>query len=385
MLKMRLTIKQMILNALELNKQDKKLIGEVNKVCGYANLENFKRILKDEDKKIENLDGFLNVVELLFPNDFNELLVAFLDQVNPETITAKLLLEYLTLHHMYDLKEKLIREMKQSDKRDVKEFVTVYEIQHKFEKKQISFVNAIEELNGFSKARIETKAFARISQLYCYYDVRDIRSLNYILDELENDINQIKNDFLRNCYNGRLFRIKLDVSFHTGNIDDVLESSFHLENALAPTKSASYLQIGNSYMMKSYDKAMFYFNKAMEYKNFKSENQIKQSIAFTSLLWNKLENYIVDGTDSNELFYYVRSGNKSMALRMLDKIDFDSLNNHQKGFNCFYKGLLFGDKTYFYKSIEYFNYAGEKFYKKLPIIELKKMGEHEAILSALSA
>jgi hypothetical protein len=77
--------------------------------------------------------------------------------------------------------------------------------------------------------------------------------------------------------------------------------------------------------------------------------------------------------------------NKEEALRIIDEINFEELTYHQKGFNLFYQGLLFGDKSCFYKSIEYFNLVGEKFYKQLPIMELRKKGEIEMVLSALSA
>jgi hypothetical protein len=48
-------------------------------------------------------------------------------------------------------------------------------------------------------------------------------------------------------------------------------------------------------------------------------------------------------------------------------------------------GLLLNDKSMFYKSVEHFNKCGEKFYKTLPILELKKAGESSYILDAISA
>jgi tetratricopeptide (TPR) repeat protein len=179
--------------------------------------------------------------------------------------------------------------------------------------------------------------------------------------------------------------MKVDVNLHTDEIGKLIESLFQIENAPDPTKTMVYLQVGNSYMTKNYDKAMFYFNKALECKTIKSEYEIKQSINFTSLLWDRLENFNSDGTASNELFYYIKSGNKGMAEKTLNKINFDELSVHGKAFNMFYRGLLFQEKSYFYKSVEYFIKAGEKFYKLLPIMELKKMGENDYIINVLCA
>lgn len=379
------SLQQMVLNELENKKHNKQLIKEITSQCGYSSLGNFKRVLTNEDKDIEKLDGFIEVARMLFPDRFDSLLVTFAEQLNPDRITARLLLEYVTLYHMYDIKLLLINRMKDSSKKDVVTLANVYEIQHKNDMRELTFEQSVEELFCYKNKSLEARVFSKIAIIYCYYNNRNINMLNFCLEELEYEINQIKNDFIRHSYLGRLFRIKIDINLHTGKIGELIENLFVLDKALPPTKSMAYLQIGNSYMMKSYDKAMYYYNLAMQYKNHKTENQIQQSINFASLVWGHLENFRHDGTNSNELFYYVVSGNRSEAIRTLDQIDFDSLTLHQKAFNCYYRGLLFKDKTYFYNSIEYFNHAGEKFYKQLPVMQLKQMGEHEAVLKALSA
>jgi hypothetical protein len=207
-----------------------------------------------------------------------------------------------------------------------------------------------------------------------------------MIEDIEQDIMKLKNTFLKNAYGGRVYRIRVGMNLHIDKLGNLLESSFNLEDALEPTKTKLYLQIGNSFMLKSYEKSMYYLNKAMEYKNWHSENQILQSINFVNLLWDKPQNFRPDGTKSNELFYYIKSGNYSMAKRVTDEIDFDSYNDDQKAFHCYYLGLLFNDEKYFYDSIEYFNSYGEKFFKQIPITELKKMGRvNENVLRALSA
>ncbi|WP_080845631.1 AimR family lysis-lysogeny pheromone receptor [Cytobacillus gottheilii] len=379
----KLTLKQMMLN--EIEAAPRGLAEELAKIAGYSSGTNFTRTLKDPDKDIEKLDGFFKVALHLFPNEYEELLKNFVDEINPKRITARLCLEYLTLYHMYELKEALLNRMLTSNSRDVIDFASVYHVQHLYEMKKLDFSDAICKLNSYSNSKPEVKSFAKISQIYCYYAIRDITMLKLQLDELESEISNIKNAFIRNSYMGRLFRIKVDISFHSGNIGDLLEQIFILDKALDPTKSMTYLQIGNSYMLKSFDKAMEFYKKALECKNNKTEQQIKQSINFISCLWNKVDNFCSDGTMSNDLFYYARTNNKAMAEDILDNIDFEKLNNHQKAFNHYYRGILENNKYHFYKSIEFFNKAGEKFYKLIPIMELKKLGENEVILEALSA
>jgi hypothetical protein len=373
---------QKVLNQFEKNPRG--FQEDLGKLAGYASGSNFKKALT-EGRDIEKLDGFIKVIEKLFPENSYDLLVEYAKELDAKKMTIRLLLEYVTLYHMEDMKLLILNKLKDDTKSESKEWVHVYETDHLIEKGEISPFDGINLLNSKKYSKIETGVYSKIAQIYCYYDMKNIYMLNLFLEQLENEVSQIKNSFLRNAYEGRIFRIKVDINLHTDKIGSLLESSFNLENAIDATKTMVYLQLGNSYMMKSYDKSMKYLNKALECKNSRSESEIKQSINFVNLLWDKPENFICDGTTSNELFYYIKCGNKSEALRLLEKINFEELNNHQKAFNMFYQGLLHGDKSCFYKSIEYFNTVGEKYYKQLPILELRKKGENEMILSALSA
>jgi hypothetical protein len=314
------------------------------------------------------------------------MLIDYAKELDSKKMTIKLLLEYATLYYMYDLVKVITEILLDSGKKDSMDYAEVYDIHRQVQIKEINCMEGIKKLSSFTKSKSnETKVFSKLAIMYCYYDLRNINMINLYLDEVTEEVKEIKNDFLRNAYSSRIFRINVDVSLHTDKIGKLIENLFLIENAPDPTKTMVYLQVGNSYMTKNYDKAMYYFNKGLECKTIKSEFQIKQSINFTSLLWGKLENFKSDGTLSNDLFYYVKSGNKEMAEKTLEQIDFESLSVHGKAFNCFYQGLLYNDKSLFYKSAEYFISIGEKFYRQLPIMELKRMGENDYILSALSA
>lgn len=358
--------------------------GDLAKLAGYASGGSFVRVLK-EDRDIAKLDGFIKVIEMLFPNNSHDLLVEYAHELDPKKMTIKLLLEFATLYYKYDLVKVIIEIIKSSGKKESVDFADVYEINRQVQMKELSTLEGIRKLVSHCNSKPEVKTFAKIALIYCHYEMRNIQMINLYLDELEEDVKEIKNDFLRNSYTGRTFRTKVSINLHNDNIGKLIEGMFLIENAPDPTKTMIYLQVGNSFMTKSYDKAMYYFNKAMECKDSKSEFEIKQSINFTSLLWDRLDNFRCDGTKSNDLFYYIKSGNKGMAEKTLNVINFDELTIHGKAFNCFYKGLLYNEKSYFYKSIEYFKQANDKFYRQLPIMELKKMGVSDYVLSALSA
>ncbi|MEH7116143.1 AimR family lysis-lysogeny pheromone receptor [Neobacillus vireti] len=381
------TLKTVILKKME---NERGLSEKLASISGYSSGSAFKKIIVDEGKDIEKLDGFMDVVDYICNEDERlnkeQLILDFTKGLDNNTITIKLLLEYFTLYYRYDHVETIVNKLKASNKKDFEEFGLVYEIQRQVQTKQITPLEGIVELTKYIHSKkIEVRVAAKIFISYCQYDMRNINLLDSYIDEIESEVDKIKNDFLRKSYQGRIFRLRVDINLHTDKIGKLIESLFVIENAPNPTKTMVYLQIGNSYMIKSYEKAMYYFNKAMEYKTIKSENEIKQSINFTSLLWNKLDVFKSDGSLSNDLFYHVRSGNKGKAEETIKQIDFEKLTTSGKAFNCFYRGLLYNDKSLFFKSVEYFISVGEKFYRQLPIMELKKMGEQDYILSALSA
>lgn len=367
-----------------LTERDHGLQSKMGKLAGYSNGGNFGKAL-DEGRSIEKLDGLVKVIRELFPEEADQLLIQYAKELDTKKMTIKLLLEYSALYHLEELKLTIINKLKECSKSDSKEWATVYEIDHKVEKGILTPYQGITELNEHKFSKDETKIYSKMAKMYCLYDMKDIKVVQFLLEDIENEIGKIKNNFLKNAYAGRIYRVKVGMHLHMDKLGNLLESSFNIEDALEPTKTKIYLQIGNSYMLKNYDKAMNYFNKAMEYKDAHSEQQILRSMNFTNLLWDKLQNFIPDGTKSNELFYYIKAGNKSEAKRLLETIDFDSYNNSEKAFHYFYLGLLHDNVDYFYKSIDQFNNYGEKFFKQIPIMELKKRGEREDVLKLLSA
>jgi superfamily I DNA and/or RNA helicase len=215
--------------------------------------------------------------------------------------------------------------------------------------------------------------------------MRNFYMMEALYQDIQNEIEEIKKQFVKDSYYARLFLIECAVNLHSKNIGELREKLFLIENALDPIKVVAYLQVGNSYVLTNYEKANKLFNKANELTPEKYKTQIKKSMNFNNILWDKIDQYIEDGDKSNKLFYYAKTGQIEKGLELSENINLYSYTEQQKGFHFFYMGLLLNDKSMFYKSVEHFNKCGEKFYKTLPILELKKAGESSYILDALSA
>jgi tetratricopeptide (TPR) repeat protein len=149
--------------------------------------------------------------------------------------------------------------------------------------------------------------------------------------------------------------------------------------------------LGNSYIIDDFDQAYTTFKKALEfcgnrYKNLQAN--IKTSANFLCNLWSKNPNYLVlnskEHKDVTEIaFYYIQKGQKTEADKVLKSIDVDNLTYNERGFYHYYKGLLTKDVDCFAESIINFKLSGDVYYRKLPLLELKKLNYPESILKAL--
>ncbi|MCY8415485.1 hypothetical protein MOC73_03565, partial [Bacillus spizizenii] len=54
------------------------------------------------------------------------------------------------------------------------------------------------------------------------------------------------------------------------------------------------------------------------------------------------------------------------------------------GIHFYLKGLAYQDKRYFYESIKHFKLSGDLFSVRLPLDQLREMGEDEQILDLLA-
>ncbi|MGK4040886.1 AimR family lysis-lysogeny pheromone receptor [Heyndrickxia oleronia] len=376
-------LKQMLLKECE---NQRGLATKLAKIAGYKDGSGLKKMLKkDDNSDCEKVDGLLAIAKYFYQDRFNNLVLEYAKTLNPNRITARLLLEYATINRLEDVKKYLINALDNSDNNESKEWAHVYKIDDQISKGEIDEMDGLNLLNSRKYNTIESRVFSKIAQLYCYFDLKNDYKLSHLVEKLLEDSKKIKNESLRNSYVGRIFIFKTLIDLHNNKLGKLLESLFLIEDSPDPLKTNIYLHIGNAYIVKSYDKSMEYFNKALDCTNERSEHFIRESINFVSVLWDKFENYKYDGTLSNDLFYNIKIGNKRQAENLLGIIDFEKLSTSGKGFNCYYRGLLYNDKSWFFKSIKYFTDCNSKIYRQLPIIELKKFNIDESFFEAFGA
>jgi len=377
------TLRQRMMNDLEENRA----FAKMARFGGYSSGAKLKETLSDENREIEKFGSFVKIVHHMYPDERFELMKEFSKTLNPNKQTARYMLEYLTLYRLEEAKKELIERLRSSNDKDSKEWAFVYSIDDELIEGTILPNVAIEKLMNKTYSTIEMKIFSRIVRTYADFDVNNLHVLRVAHSEISEYLTKVKNEFAKDSLRARFYVIESRVNLLNGNRGGTLESIFLVKSALDPIKSSNFLQYANSYLLYDYDNTKKYLKEAMEYStgNEKVKKDIIKSMNFAAILHEKFEDYIFDGELTNELYYYCRIGDKKNAERILENIDFNSLTEFRKAFNCYYRGILYKEDKLLYESIFHFNNSGDKYWKKISVDELARRGVEKHVLEALAS
>ena len=385
-------LKQMIKNKME---KDRTLATKLAKLIGYANPSALYKFLNDPKRDFKEFNAILTIIRELFPEQEKELMMEVAQTLDPNKHITRVALEYATITKHEELKKYLIGKLAGTKNIESKDFAFIYELDDKLAKKEISSHEGIELINRKGFTSFEARVFSKIVLIHEYHALGLFDIMFDLSKIIDIEIKSIDDNYLSKCYKARLGLVMSNASLHKGYVDKARKYCNDILNSDVPEtlKSIGYLYLGNSYIMESYNESLKYLEQGLyitEKYDYKYYNvQIKRSLNFLMNYWGVTPKYIDnisnDIADLHEVaFMYIRKNDKTMALQILDSINIDSLNNLQKGFHYFYRGLINNSKELFYKSVTHFKLTGEKYYLSLPLIELKKLGENEMILNALS-
>jgi hypothetical protein len=385
-------LKQMIKNEME---KDRTLAKKLAKLIGYTNPSALYKFINNDKRDFQEFSTMLTIIRELFPAQEKELMMEVAQTLDPNKHITRVALEYATITKHEELKKYLIEKLAGAKNIESKDFAFIYELDDKLAKKEISSHEGIELINRKGFTSYEAKLFSKIVLIHEYYNL-GLFDIMFDLAKLVNvQLQSINDEYLLKSYKARLGIIMSTVSLHKGYINETREYSLNILNSEVSNllKSIAYLNLGNSYIMESYEKSFEYLNEGLKitekYKFDHVSIHIKRSLNFLANYWGNKPQYIdynsQEIADIHEVaFMNIRENKMEKALEILNSINLDALTNLQKGFHYFYRGLLNNSKENFYQSITYFKMSGDNFYRQLPIIELKKMGENELLLNALS-
>jgi len=209
-------------------------------------------------------------------------------------------------------------------------------------------------------------------------------------------ISNLKDSYIKKSFTTRINAIKVSATLNEGNCSETEAVGLKAldTNEHTPFNILINMNIGNAFIMYDFDKAMYYFKRAIslcdEFSDEIKRIQVQHSIDFCKAYWKidtKPEDINVIDVSSkyNKIFAYIAIDDKGHAFELLESIDIEEITDDEKAFHFFYRGMVTREKEDFYQSIEYFRTTYDKHYRNLSIIELRKMGENEFLLKALSA
>ncbi|GAA0352072.1 hypothetical protein J2S11_004259 [Bacillus horti] len=236
---------------------------------------------------------------------------------------------------------------------------------------------------------------------YLYYELREYHSLALHIRDLEKKIKKIKSSFIRTAFKIRL-RLMICVIYLYQNKPDKAREYSHLvikENTFFELSiGRAYYQLAYSYMLDDYHMSSYFFKKAYIYfskqKNDKSLEEHKINTTFTKLYWesiwekqeppnpHNLDEY--NTYTSNYIFYHIKIGKPLVAEERLNQINLEKLSGWNLAFYWYYKGLVSNNTDFHYRSVDCFIQLDNYFHRRLPLDELRKLGESEAALNVLS-
>jgi hypothetical protein len=378
--------------------QERGLAIKVAERVGLKNATPLYKFVDDPDREMASFDTLLKVVNEVFPKEFKTLIKDYCLTLNPNAKTARISLEYALMNQLPDLLDSMLDKLEKSSNKESQEWARVYKYEQQRRSGLVNKMNIVDDLYR-EQDKIKTqemKLFSKIVQYYCYYNERQIEIMKQIMINSEGLVDKINDEYIFNSYLSRLKLIQVDVSIHSGKIDDAIQlGNYVIENSCQKLLVfLAHLQVANAHINISYDKSIYHYNEALSIcKRLKVAGEnlqlIQRGLNFVSSYWGKKAEHLDyesrSISDIHEVaFSYISEGNAKRGIQILDTISKDEMSLYQSGFHHFYRGLATKDKNHFYKSVEQFNLIGEKFYKQLPIVELAKLGENDFVLKALS-
>ena len=384
-------LKQMMDNKF---KDDTGLAVRAAKIKGINQPQKLYKFVSGEIKEIDNFKAMREVIEFIFRNNHEEVLTQYGNDLDPNKQFIRDAVEYASLFEKKEMTGVLLEKLKSSTNSKGNEWSYFYKLKEK--SKGMSSSDIFKEITSYNFKTKEMPIFSNLMLMNAYLYETKYNSAEEMAEMTESLINELKDGYIKESYRKRLYAVKVSLTLRGGNhkkTEELGKQALSIHET-SPVDIYILMNIGNAYIMHDYDVAMSYFERAVSLANeFKDDIrlvQVKNSIDFCMCYWKKYshngeEINQEDYSDYNKAFYYISVGNNEVAEKCLESIDYGNMDDVDKAFYYFYKGLLTKEKHDFYKSIKHFKITGDKNYRQMPIIELKKLGEDDILIEVLSA
>jgi hypothetical protein len=291
------TLKQMILN--EIESHPRGYAEELATISGtYSNGSNLKKVLNDPKKEFEKFQGLINIVEFIWKSDSIEIMVEYSKEVDVNKKTARNFLEYLATNRKFEAFNSLVERMATSTNKESLEWAKIYKFQYQYELSKTieDYQSLVKEINQTQINTFELNVYKKMLMNYCFNQLSDYGMLKMLSVEIENDVELIENEYIKERYTIRSSEIMAYYYLKIANnpeaarkcADKIISS-----NAKPAFKAYAYFIKGYSYLFTSYDKAILYLTQSKEiYISLNRQFEIDdltRKLKFVNAYWGKTE------------------------------------------------------------------------------------------------
>jgi tetratricopeptide (TPR) repeat protein len=304
-------------------------------------------------------------------------------------------LEYFDNYKMKKEKRNLINSMLQSDNQTDVEFATVYEIDDHYTSKRISSDQALSAYNEIKSSSTEVETSIKLFKCYVYAEEQAYGLLDENLMGVQYALDSMSDEYIQEMYKVRFSMISIASLVAKNHIKEARELCEKVMNENFDNHYSTLVGLwyGNTFIQDNPDKAIAIYERALSLAIGERcelvRECLKDSLDFTNILIGYYPKHLK--FESNEpshvhniAFWYIKSNECEKAEQLLNTINYEDLNDVQKGFHNYYRGYINEPMKHFAKALKHFKVGGEFYYRKLALYELRNLGLVENVIEALS-
>lgn len=382
----------MILNCIE-DKQ-RGYSEQLATIGGYSSGSALRKVLLDDKKEFEKFAGLIRIVEELFPEDAKSIMSEYALTLDPNKQSARFMLEYAELNGLKELRQELINRMIECSNAQSREWAEVHQIDISYLNGEFDFLKSVGKFASIGTKTKEMMIYSQILRAYCNLDQQFYDMAEQIVLPLEMMIQEIKEEYILDSFTGRILLILGECYNRKGAKEKARQICNKMINNVKCKKFVAWglLQLGNSWMLESFDKSNQYLMKgymlSFEFDE-KINTNIKRSLNFLDNLWKKQpRNLDLNSNHPSDLheiaFYYINHKQFTKAMDVLNKDDLNVITNNQRGFHFYLKGLITNKISDYAESVKAFMKSKDYLFRELPLIQLEKLGVDKGILEVMA-
>lgn len=335
---------------------------------------------------------FVKLIEIVYDDSVEKrkkLLYEFCSTTKrPENL--RLAMEYSHMIGETELLEMIIN-LDLNQKRPNDEWASVYSIllnRSLGKLRGTELLQASEELLNQRKLKTnEMRILIKVIKMYAYFEMNEHGSMFKLTQELSLEIDTIKNTYIQESYRVRMLEAYALGYLFGNDLESARETAREIINTEYVEQFGLYVAnafhvLAQSYLFESYKEVEKYIQNGLDVlQNISStrvkmmKKQMNSTYVFSKVHWSESVDEETLENKGELLHLMAKKGKRKEADSILSSLEEE--NGKLSAFQIYYKGLLYNDDQLLRKSLELFKTQGNKFYSKLPLIQLKKISDEQ--------